>query len=80
MTGRIRDIGQNVLLSSFQTGSNDSPSYCHVSIFIAFYEMACIRDIIIVLLVNYIITIYINDNAVINNNSGRLQDLILWAR
>jgi len=30
VTGRIRDIGQNVLQSSFETGISSSPSYCHI--------------------------------------------------
>jgi len=30
VTGRIRDIGQKVLLSSFRTGSIDNPSYFHI--------------------------------------------------
>ena len=29
VTGRIRDTGQKVLLSSFETGSGSSHSYCH---------------------------------------------------
>jgi hypothetical protein len=42
-TGRIRDIGQNVLQSSFQTGTSSSPSYCHVFFLIAVLEMDFIR-------------------------------------
>jgi len=47
--------------------------------FIAFLKEAFIRNIDILLCINYIIIICINDNnAVINNNYyGRLQDLIL---
>jgi hypothetical protein len=46
--------------------------------FIEFPKEAFIRNIEILLCINYIIIIYINDyNAVINNNYGRLQDLIL---
>jgi len=45
---------------------------------IAFLEEALIRNIIIQVCINYIIIIYINDNnAVINNSFGRLQDLIV---
>ena len=77
VTGRIRDNGQKVLQSSFRTGSNDSPSYFHIFFVIAFLADTFIRNIIILLCINYIIIIYINDNTVINNNSGRLQNLIL---
>jgi len=38
VTGPIHDIGQNVLQSSFQTGSIISPSYCHMFFLIAFLE------------------------------------------
>jgi len=44
VTGRIRD-GQNVLQSSFQTGSSSSPSYCHIIFIIAFVKEAFIRYI-----------------------------------
>jgi len=30
VTGRIRDIGQNVLQYSFQTGSSSGHSYCQI--------------------------------------------------
>jgi len=46
VTGRIRDIGQNVLKSSFRTGSSSSPSYFHFFFRIAFLEEAVIRHII----------------------------------
>jgi len=43
----------------------------------AFLEEAFIRNTEILLCINYIIIIYINDNnALINNNYGGLQDLI----
>ena len=46
--------------------------------FIAFLKEAFIRNTEILLCIIYIIIICINDNnAVINNNYGRLQDLIL---
>jgi hypothetical protein len=45
VTGRICDIGQNVLQSSFQTGSSSSPSYFHSFFLIAFLEEAFIRNI-----------------------------------
>jgi len=38
VTGRIHDIGQNVLHSSFQIGSSSSPSYCHIFFPVAFLE------------------------------------------
>jgi hypothetical protein len=34
--GRIRDIGQNVLNSSLQTGSGSSPSYFQIFFLVAF--------------------------------------------
>jgi hypothetical protein len=43
VTGRIRDIGQNVLQSSFQTGSSSKPSYFHIFFLIAFLEEAFVR-------------------------------------
>jgi len=36
VTGRIRDIGQNVLESSFRTGSSNTPSYFQIFLIIAF--------------------------------------------
>jgi hypothetical protein len=30
VTGRTRNIGQNVLRSSLRKGSSSSPSYCHI--------------------------------------------------
>ena len=45
VTGRIRDIGQNVLQFSFQTESSRSPGYFHIFFFIAFLEEAFIRNI-----------------------------------
>ena len=60
VTGPIRDIGQNVLLSAFETGSSSS-SYCHSLLLIAFLEGALIRNVIYILCIN-------GNNAVINNN------------
>jgi len=69
VTGRIRDIGQNILDSSFQTGSSSSPSYFQIFLRIAFRQEAFLRYIIIFQWVNYIITIRVSkNNAVINNN------------
>jgi hypothetical protein len=53
-------------------------SYCHIFFRIASLEEAFIRNIIIILCINYVIITRINDNnEVINNNYRRLQDLIL---
>jgi len=84
VAGRIRDIGQNVLQSSFSTGSSSSPSYCHIFFLAAFLEEDNIRNIII-LYINYKILCINNKNSVINNNNnnnnnnnGRFQDLTLF--
>ena len=45
-------IGQNVLQSSFQTGSSSSHSYVHIFFLIAFIEEDFIKHIII-LCINY---------------------------
>ena len=74
VTGQIHDIGQKVLQSSFQTGSSSSPSYFQILLLTAFLKEVFIRNIIIVLQINYTIIICITNN---NNNYGRLQDLIL---
>ena len=69
MNGPIRGIGKEGLKPSFQTGSNGSPSYFHVFFLLTFLEEAFIRNIIIILRINYIIIIRIhnnNNNAVIN--------------
>jgi hypothetical protein len=55
VTERIRDIGQKILQYSFQTGSSSSHSYCHMFSLIAFLEEAFIRNIIIILWINYIL-------------------------
>ena len=75
--GRIRDIGQNVLQSSFQTGSDSSPSYFHIFFRNSFLEEACISNIITTICINYILT-FINNNAIINNNYGGTQDLTVF--
>ena len=41
MTGPIRDIGQKVEQSSFETESSSSPSYCHIFL----------RNIIIIIII-----------------------------
>ena len=53
VTGRIRDIEQNVLQSSFRTGSSNSHSYYHMFLTIAFLEENFIRNVIIILCINY---------------------------
>ena len=60
VTGRIRDILQNVLQSSFGTGRSSCHSYYQIVFFIAFRD--CLYNIII---------ICNNNNAVINNNFGK---------
>jgi hypothetical protein len=55
VTGPIRNNGQNVLQPCFQTGNSSSYSYCHVFFLIAFLEEAFLRNIVIILCVNYII-------------------------
>jgi len=56
-------------------------SYCHSFFLMAFLEEAFIRNVVIILHINYIIIICIIDNnisSVINNNNrGRFQDLTL---
>jgi hypothetical protein len=47
VTGRIRDIGQNISHSSFWTGSNSSHSYFHVFLLIAFLSEVFNRNIIV---------------------------------
>ena len=64
---------------SFQIGSSSSPIYFHIFFLIAFLEEAFIRNIIIILYMNYTVIICFNDysNAVINNNYGRLKEFIM---
>jgi len=47
MTGRIRDIGQDVLQSSLQTENSRYCSYALIFFLIAFLEEAFIRNLII---------------------------------
>ena len=44
VTGWICDIGQDVVQSSFQTGSSRNPSSCHIIFRIAFLKEAVIRN------------------------------------
>jgi len=53
VTGRTRDIWQNVLKSSFRKGSSSSPSYFHIFLLCAFLEENFIRNITIILYINY---------------------------
>jgi hypothetical protein len=69
VTGRICDIGQNVLQSSFGTGSSSSLSYFQIVVLIAFLDY----------LFNLIVVCN-NNNAVIKNICGRFEDLILLFR
>ena len=77
VNGRIRDIGQNVLQFSFQTGRNSIHSYCHIFFLIAFLQDVFIRNIIIILLINYII-IKCNSNNNNNNNNNAVNNNNLW--
>jgi hypothetical protein len=52
VTGRIRNIGRNVLQSVVQTGSGSSPSYFQIFSLITFLEGAFIRNIMIILGIN----------------------------
>jgi hypothetical protein len=74
VTGQIHDTGRKILQYSFQNGSSSSASYFHIFFLITFLEEAFIRNIIIILCINYIICINYN-NAVLNSTYGRFQDL-----
>jgi len=50
VTGRMHDIGQNVLQSSSETGSSSCPSYCQILLLIAFLDEVFVRNTIIRLL------------------------------
>ena len=78
VTGRIRDIGQNVLQPPFQTGSSSSPTFFPISFLTALLEEAFISNVITALHINCtIVTRINNNNTVINNNYGKPQDLTL---
>ena len=66
VTGRIRDIGQNVLQFSLQTWSSSNCRHFHFSYLIAFLEETFIWNIIIIPRVKYFI--FTVNNKVINNN------------
>ena len=78
VTGRIYDIGQNISHSSFWTGSNSSHHYFHIFFLIAFLNEALNRNIIVLCISDLIVICINDDSAVINNNYGRLCDLILF--
>jgi len=55
-----------------------APSYSHIFFLTAFPEEAFIRNIIIMLCINYIVIIFMDDdNKAIINNCGRIQELML---
>jgi hypothetical protein len=74
---RIRDNGQNVLHSSFQTRSVSSRCYFHIFFRNSFFEKACVSNIIITIRFNYITMFFIN-NVIINNHYGGPQHLTLF--
>jgi hypothetical protein len=86
VTGRIRDIGQKVLQSSFQTGSSIStqllPYFVPYCILGGGPHYKC--NAVIIVCINYtnivIICINNNYNSITNNYCGRLQDLILLSK
>jgi hypothetical protein len=86
LTERIHDIGQKFYSLLFKQEVVATPSYFQIFFLIAFLDEAFIINIIIILCIKYIIIICINDNnAVINNNYGRLKTLFCsskfpWAR
>ena len=60
VTGRIWNIGQNVLQSPLQTRGSSSPSYFHIVFLIAFLEEAFIRKVIILLYRGKIFSVFQN--------------------
>jgi len=56
----MRDIGQNVLQSSLQAGSSSRPSFFQIFLLIAFLEEVFIRNIIIILCINFTINYNMN--------------------
>jgi uncharacterized membrane protein len=78
--GPIRDIGQNVLLSAFEQDSAAALLLpCFVTYCISWGGLYWRYNTVIILRTDYIIITGIRNNniAVIDNNYGRLQDLIL---
>jgi hypothetical protein len=70
---RMGKMFYSILLKQEAIGA---PNYWNVFCLIAFEE-AIIRNIIILKCINYIIITLINNNVVINDNYGRLQDRIM---
>ena len=70
VTGWISRIRKHVLQFSFQIGSSSSPSYIQIFFLIAFLEEAFIRNLIIIIWINYKIIIlkHFNNNEIINNS------------
>jgi hypothetical protein len=67
---RVSVIGQNVSKLSLHTRHGNSPSYLRIVFLIIFLGEAFIRNIIVILCIDYIIITFIINNsyAVINNN------------
>jgi hypothetical protein len=76
MTGRIRDVGQDVLKSSFEREIVAVPVTRTFSSLIPFLEEDFIGNVIYKLYYALII-VCINNNTVVNNSCGRIQDLNL---
>jgi hypothetical protein len=72
----MREIGQNVLQASFETESGNSPVTTVFSS-LSLLDEAFIRNIIIILRINYILIIFIINNKAVIIINGRLQGLIL---
>jgi hypothetical protein len=67
VTGPIHYIGQKVLRYTFEQ-EQQQPSYCHILFLITFLGEGVIRNMTIILCINYV-NIYVNyNNVVINNN------------
>jgi len=75
--GPKRDIGQNVLQYSFQTGSSSRTRYFQIFFLFEFLEEDFIRNVIIRLRTNFIIVIYINNNNNNNNNNYTKQHYLI---
>jgi hypothetical protein len=69
VTVRVSDIGQNFSKPSFHTRRGNSPSYFRIVFLIVFLGEAFIRNIIVILCIDYIIITFIINNsyAVISN-------------
>jgi len=81
ITERIRDFGQKVLQSYFQTGICNSRSYCHICFLIVSLGTV-IRKIVIlcincVIITRVIIITRVNDDNAVINNYRRLHLILL---